>query len=152
MSKPSDSDSHGEESCVSWEEEHPDTGTSQDASIGQPGSGEPGRRKGVGISLYDMFFEDFYVIQCGRLAAHQLVLACVGNPVLFSKIPGQVLTVVDYDKKDEPLSKAILPLLLGGRANVNAGLGLRHSDPSKTQSPAWGRHGPFRFFRSIREE
>ena len=73
-------------------------GESKDGQGVGLGSGEPGRIEEFGIRFDEGFFEGSDLIECGRLIANQLVHGCAGSPVPFSKVPGQVLQAVDYEK------------------------------------------------------
>ena len=115
LSRPSDSDSHGEEGWVSWDswigwDEFENSwrmgrpGSSKDRRARESKSGsteesgseenisgkvqEPGRKGKVGRG-YDVewIFEGVGVTACGRLASNQLVRVCAGSPVPFSKYP-----------------------------------------------------------------
>ena len=68
------------------------------------------------------------------MATNQLVHACGGNPVPFSKFPGQVLQVVDYEKVTLELGdfEVVFSTDLGACAGAfDAQPGWGHTDPSK---------------------
>ena len=94
-----------------------------------------GALRKLGLVVLNICFEDFDLAECGRLATNQLVHACAGNPVPFSKGPGQVLQAVNFVKVtfeqgdlEEQLSTD------GGRAVgvLDAEPGLGHTALSKT--------------------
>ena len=84
-------------------------------------------------------FSGYYRIQdslCGQLASNQLVHACVGNPVPFSKVPGQVLQDVNYEKATVAQGDLEVVLFTDRRACVGVidpELGLRHTALPKTR-------------------
>ena len=116
MCKPSDSDSHGEERWVSWDSwmgwdkiedscrmGRPDGsndrrkreskgGSTEESGSEEHISGkvqEPGRTGKDGRGCVEGICEGVDLTACGRLASNQLVHACAGIPVPFSKVPGQ---------------------------------------------------------------
>ena len=125
MFKQSDSDSHGEESWVSCESwigwnEAEDSWTAKRPGVSKgrmtemskgvstrklhepgleehiPGKvQEPGREE-KNESGHEGFLLGMNLSACGRLASNQLVHACAGNPVPFSKVPGQVLQAGNF--------------------------------------------------------
>ena len=57
---------------------------------------EPAGTRIVGRGCVEGIFEGVDLIACGRLASNQLVHACSGNPVPFSKVPGQGLQTGNF--------------------------------------------------------
>ena len=50
---------------------------------------EPGRTGKVGRGVVEIRFWGIDLTACGRLASNQLVHACAGDPIPFSKVPGK---------------------------------------------------------------
>ena len=67
-----------------------------------------------------MVFEGIDLTACGRLVTNQLVHSCAGNPVPFSKVPGQGSQAGNFIEQatlEQGVLEAVLSTLVtGGRA------------------------------------
>ena len=106
---------------------------------------EPGRKGKVRRGCAEELSEGVDLIAWGRLASSQLVHACAGNPVLFSKVAGQGSQAVDYMQATFEQGDLEDCLSIdGARAAIDPQLGLRRpffkTHPSKTlPKPKTGR-------------
>ena len=92
------------------EREFGESGSGRSRDVRRPGRSEDWRRSESGsgsgsgrempvrrVGVVECVFEDIETTMCGRLARIQPLHACAGNPVPFSKVPGQVPAAEIYE-------------------------------------------------------